>query len=80
MCSVSASDFFILSNFNAVSDKSKAAFVLEFLQNKSNHCTELCDLNFCSWEIDIVEQTKLCLLVVSLLRVPGEILSEPWKV
>lgn len=54
MCSVSASDFFIVSNVNTVSDKSKAEFVLGFLQNKTDYCTELCYLHFYFWGIVIV--------------------------
>lgn len=34
--------------FNTVSDKSRAEFVLEFLQNKTNPCTELLCLHFYS--------------------------------
>lgn len=77
MCSVSASACISLSDFNIESDKSRAEFVLEFLQSKTNPCTELSCLNFYSWDIDIIKLDQI-MSPCGLFRVPGETLSEPW--
>lgn len=79
MCSVSVSACISLSDFNTLSDKSRAEFLLEFLQNKTKPCTELFCLHFYSWGSDIIKPDQI-MSPCGLFRVAGETLSEPWGV